>query len=354
MEQEFTLQFVRGQTALLITSIVLVSVLIDSVARYARLVRKWRAVGIRIRGRQVVSRVLAPMLILALLGFAFAEPYLVHRQEVFERNDAEVCYLFDNAGSMAASVESGSPTRMDRALAIARSLTASGAMEGVPTCIGTFTAKTSIHLPSTAHTPTVLGVLEDVIVVGDPPPTSGCRQGEVCTSFNAIEEAARMLFSNNDDSIRRVLVVFTDGETKSFPEQSTAAALENRGIDVVFVDLWSLDERIFNTPGCVETVDGCADLNYSSDLLGREIFLGFVQLSESELIPEVEQDRLSDVMEELLGSPTAEGQIPISTSEEQKPLAWFFAALAGLVAAGVYSEHAFGLLKPVKRYRQKK
>jgi len=351
MEQVVTLEFARGESALLMTLIVLVVMESLITFQYRRLVRRWRSVGILVDSRKIISRVFAPLLIVVLLGLTYAEPFLVQQEEVFQRNDVEVCYLFDNAGSMAASLADDTPTRMDRALSIARELSLSEAMAGVPTCIGTFTSQPSLHLPATAHLPTVLSVLDDIIVVGDPPPeASSCRKGEVCTDLKALS-AAKFFFGRDKDEAHRIFVVFTDGETKEFNESTVSNTLRTDGVDVIFVDLWSTDEQIFNTSGCVELLDGCIDPEYESDLLGRETFLGFAQISGSPVISEEDAETLADTTAAMLGISDEEGVVPISLSEVRQPLAWFFAALAGIVAFAAYSEHILSVLSVRKRFK---
>lgn len=345
MEQELSLQFARLSTALVVTliiSIVLIGVLF---VRYRQLIKKWRAVGFIFgSARTLLTRIVPPMLIIALLGVAFSEPFLVHEETIFERNDVEVCYLFDNAGSMAASAASGEPERMSRALTIAEALSQSDAMLGVPTCIATFTAKPTLHLPATSHVPTLRSVLEDVIIVGDPPPDNSCKAGETCTSLFALADAAMRFFSSKGTEAQRVLIVFTDGETKRFNASSVLKSIQNAGVEIVFVDLWSSDEEIFDGPNCVDTPIGCIDIRYKSDLVGRETFLSFVQSSEGSYVGESESESLADVVADLIGesNPSTDND-PIAVSEERQPYAWLFILLAGLIAAVTYSEHFTGI-----------
>ena len=350
MEQETILQFTRPDLALTLTLSVGAILLVALVLRYRILLKRWRAIGFVSGARQIVWQVVAPLMIVALLGIAFAEPFLVSTETVTERTDVQVCYLFDNAGSMAASKEPESATRMDRARSIARDLSRSGAMLGVETCIGTFNSLASLHLPATGHLPTILSVLDDVIIVGDPAPLeSECRAGEVCTDLEALRHTMHF-FSKPADEAKRVLVVFTDGETQNLSERALTDALANAGITLVFVDLFSNNERIYDTEGCVDTAAGCVDPNYQSDLLGRETFLGFVEMSESVYVAESAQESADDVLADILGPvPDDDNLRVIAVSTRLEPYAWYFAFLAGVIAVVTYAEHLRALRIPGRR-----
>lgn len=353
MEHEVTLQFTRPGLALALTASVALVLLVALVLRYRTLLRRWRAIGFTPGIRQVAGQIAAPLLIVMLLGTAFAEPFLVSQETVTEREDVEVCLIFDNAGSMAASRGPESATRMERALRVAKNLSRSSAMLGVETCIGSFNSLPSLHLPSTAHLPTIMSVLDDVLIVGDPAPLENeCRAGEVCTSLGALRHATRF-FSKTPEEAKRVMVVFTDGETNQFVERALINHMENENISLMFVDLFSADEHIYNTSDCVETAAGCVDTGYESDLLGRETFLGFIQLSETTYITEAEQDSASDALADILGPiPNEDDLNVISVSTRLEPYAWFFALLAGLVATATYAEHLRVLRMSTRRQRK--
>ncbi len=344
MEQEITFQFLRGQSALILTTIVGIIVLSVLILRYRQVMRRWKMFGFTPTIRQLImTRFLAPMLIIGLLGVAFAEPTLVRQETLFERSDVEVCYVFDNAGSMSASPQSGEPTRMERALSMAQELSRSDAMAGVPTCIGTFTSKPTLHLPATAHLPTILSVLSDIIVVGDPPPETRCNEGQVCTNLLGLKDAIMRFYGNSRSEARRFLIVFTDGETKSFNQESLANTFEMAKVEVLFVDLWSQNEEIFDVPGCTDTIDGCIDANYLGSVIGRQYFLGFVQLSESAYVAESDRESLAGSVSNMLGVPPEDSTIPSTTNEEREPLAWRFLVLSGILALLVFGEHLMGL-----------
>jgi len=364
MEQEMSLQFTRLAASLVITASVLVVLIGVLFVRYRRLIRQWRAVGFTFRaGRTLLVRITPVVLIIAMLGVAFAEPVLVSEDTIFERNDAEVGYLFDNAGSAAASRASGEPQRIERALSIAQKLSESEAMFGVKTFIATFTSTPTLHLPTTSHMATIMSVLQDVITVGDPPPETRCMAGETCTDIRALEDVALRFFSGENADTERILIVFTDGETsdgktnneEKEPLSSNAMTkkLEDAGVKVIFVDLWSSNEAIFDGQKCVDTSIGCIDMRYSGDIQGREAFLAFVQDSGSGYVTEANQSLLAGMVSDMLGEPDpATDNSPIATSEARTPYSWLFVLIAGLLLMVTYSEHitdSITALKPKRR-----
>lgn len=177
----------------------------------------------------------------ALLAFAAAQPVVAGTQKRAGRSDAEVYLLFDSSRSMLAKPDFASPTRLARAKDLAEHLRQS--LADVPVGIASLTDRTLPYLFPTLDAQAFASTLQDSIGIERPPPT-GTEQ--VATDFG---EFAAIGVNNyfKPDVSRRLLVIFSDGESRQFDAQQLTQKLRTNHVRVLFVHLWRPDDKIFLT-----------------------------------------------------------------------------------------------------------
>ena len=185
----------------------------------------------------LVALVAAPL----LLGLAAAQPVVDRGSTTGVRTDAEVLFVLDTSRSMAAAVEPGSPTRLERAQAIA--LRMRSALADVPAGIASLTDRTLPHLFPVADRATFRGTLERSLGVQRPPP--GRSSAVRATDLTALAAVADHDYFA-ETAQKRLLVVLTDGETRPV-SPSLATALTAARIRSLFVHVWRGDEGIYVT-----------------------------------------------------------------------------------------------------------
>jgi hypothetical protein len=203
------------------------------------------------RRRAVLPVAIALILLTSLVAVAAAQPVVVRQKLVSERADAQAFFLFDTSMSMRASAGPGKPTRLARAKRIALHLRAQ--LLDVPVGIASMTDRSLPNLMPTTDDALFTRTLMQSVAVNRPPP-SQVYHGRA-TTFQALVPLVESHFYAQGVQ-RRLLVVFTDGES------STVSPFLNitlhRRVTPVFVHVWADGERIYG-PG------GKADPKYVSD-----------------------------------------------------------------------------------------
>lgn len=213
------------------------------VARRHRLREIRRALGLEqpTLGSQL-KPVLALVAVPALLAVAAAQPVIQTTRTVRERTDAQAFVVLDISRSMLASAEPGAPTRFERARRVALGLRES--LPEVPFGVLSLTDRVLPHLFPTTDARVFAAALARAVDIEQPPP--GAFYLTVAThlsSLHSVPEQDYFLPSAK----RRVLVVFTDGETEP-PAPELARAFKRRPrIETVFVHFWDAGERIYET-----------------------------------------------------------------------------------------------------------
>jgi hypothetical protein len=271
------------------------------------------------------ERRLEPPFVSAVVAFfAFAavaatQPVLRHEDTVAKRTDAEVFFLFDASRSMLASAAPGSPTRFDRALELGRGLWSG--LPGVPIGVASLTDRPLPHLFPTVDGEAFGAVLARAIGVDRPPPAEGGNPR--ATTLASISALARENYFS-PRSVKRLVVVFTDGESRPFDSRDVVGKLARNGVGLVAVRLWDAAERVYGRdgrpePAYVPDSSGAGELDrLAAATVGRRVF------SEQEL----EQAR--DAARAYLGSG------PLIETEEQRravPLAAYLFLAAGVPLA---------------------
>jgi len=178
----------------------------------------------------------------SLLSLAATQPTLVRRSNQRVRTDAEAWFALDTSLSMKAAASAGSPSRFERAQALAIRLR--GELGDIPVGLASITDRALPHLFPTPDSDTFAVTVHKAIGIERPPPTDGFS-----TRITTLGSIARMATDNffAPTAQKRLLVVFTDGETKPFVDQSlTTAFREPPGIHTIFVRIWGADEHVYN------------------------------------------------------------------------------------------------------------
>ena len=163
----------------------------------------------------VLPVVFALAVLISLVAVAVAQPVVVRQRLVSERADAQAFFLFDTSLSMRASAGPGKPTRLTRAKRIA--LRVQEQLRDVPIGIASMTDRTLPNLmPTTDDALFTRTLLQSV--AADHPPPSQVYKGRA-TTFQALIPLVESHFYAQGVQ-RRLLVVFTDGESSKVSHSS--------------------------------------------------------------------------------------------------------------------------------------
>jgi hypothetical protein len=163
------------------------------------------------------------------------------------RTDAEAQFVFDISRSMEARARRDGPTRFERALVAAKELRS--AMPAVPVGISSVTDRVLPHLFPTTSANVFTATLDRAMGIERPPPDSSGR-GRATALGSLVVLATNNFFGA--DSERRLVVVFTDGETVPADLGTLRARMLGARIRPIFVRFWSRDERIYTARGAIE------------------------------------------------------------------------------------------------------
>ena len=179
----------------------------------------------------------------ALLGLAATQPVLRLERPVSARPDAEAFFLFDISRSMLAARAVDAPTRFARAVDLAVRLR--GALADVPVGVASLTDRTLPHLFPTVDQEAHARVVRRALAIERPPPRDRAVRA---TDFRAIDALADENYFS-PESVHRLVVVWTDGESRPFDAAALVRKLERHGVALVVVRLWHPDERVFGKQG---------------------------------------------------------------------------------------------------------
>jgi hypothetical protein len=191
--------------------------------------------------------IVAIALLAALVGLGAAQPVLEQREEHSARTDAQAFFLLDSSRSMLASAGSGEASRFDRARRAARRMRA--AMPEIPVGVATLTDRVLPNVFPSPNPETFDGVLRYSIGVDRP---AAREAGNVRASAldATVAVPARRFFRG---AKRRLLVVFTDAETRRLHTRELSRAFSDSGIETVLVRFWDAEERIHTSSGGEES-----------------------------------------------------------------------------------------------------
>jgi hypothetical protein len=190
------------------------------------------------RGRTLI--IVAITLIAAALGIAAAQPVLTRSTPRALRTDAEVYVVFDNSRSMQAR-RLGGATRLQRAKRLA--VRVRGALPDVPFGVASFAIFVLPHLFPSGDPAVFDSVVRDAVRVGSPPSPNVFAPTERTTDLSAISSMSDSYFDHT--AKRRLVVVFTDGESNKFFPVDVGVAFHHPLVQTILVHVWDPRERIY-------------------------------------------------------------------------------------------------------------
>jgi hypothetical protein len=194
------------------------------------------------------SRLARPLLLalaFALLALAAGHPLIRAQQAQRERKDAQLMFVLDNSRSMLASRGRHGTPRWQRAIAAAEQIHA--ALPDVAAGVVALNDRLLPYLFPTTQETVLRLVLHDAYAVDRPVPSTQTRW---TTAFSALDSLTRGYFV--DDTRHKVAVVLSDGETRTYSPFNLEQALQEKGIDLVYVRIWDSHERIYRPGGKTE------------------------------------------------------------------------------------------------------
>jgi hypothetical protein len=179
-------------------------------------------------------------LIGAAVGIAAAQPVLTRSTPRALRTDAEVYAVFDNSRSMEAS-RLGGPSRFDRAKHLARRIRAD--LPDVPFGVASFSIFALPQLFPVGDPAVFNAVVRDAVRIGSPPSPNVFEPTERTTDLSALSSMSNSFFDHS--ATRRLVIVFTDGESDKFFPGDVAIAFHHPFVQTIFVHVWDPRERIY-------------------------------------------------------------------------------------------------------------
>ena len=223
-----------------------------------RLSRLRRALGLREPSHR--SRAADPVAlgaVCALLALAATQPVVATTRSVPERTDAQIFAVVDISRSMLASVEGDSASRLDRARALVLRLRDD--VPDVPVGVASMTDRVLPHLFPTTNRRVLAETLDDSIAIEQPPARIASTVASTLDSLAAVPKLSYFAPASE----KRVLVVYTDGESRPLEEDLAQAFRRRVPVHVVFVHVWDRTERIYR--------GGIAEVGYMPDAESRAV-----------------------------------------------------------------------------------
>lgn len=193
-----------------------------------------------------VTVVLLPV-VAVLVGIGAAQPVIEQWEEHGTRTNAQAFFAFDTSRSMLASGGPGEPTRFERAQAAARRMRS--ALGDLPVGVASLTDRVLPHVFPTANPQSFDSVLRDAIGVDRPASDEG--NNRVASSLEATSAFASGNFFRGAQ--RRLLVIFTDAETRRVGAAALTQAFGKGRIETILVRIHADGERIYHGRGLERT-----------------------------------------------------------------------------------------------------
>jgi hypothetical protein len=249
----------------------------------------------------------------ALVALAASQPVWAQTHTQRVRKDAEAYVVFDISRSMLASRGPANETRLDRAKREALRLRAQFA--DIPIGIASMTDRTLPHLFPSADQSAFRATVEQAINIESPPPIAQFRT--VGTTLAALSTVPlRGFFSAT--ATKRVLVIYTDGESRKFDVASLGVVLRRSpAIHPVFIHTWSAKELVYS--------GGAAEPDYRPRPESAEILSRAAKAAGGAAFEETDASAAAATARDYLGSgpTTAERE-----SQDELSIAPFLLALA--------------------------
>jgi von Willebrand factor type A domain len=225
-----------------------------------------------------------------LLGLAAAQPVFEWTSDRRVRTDAEAFVVLDVSRSMLAQREPETPTRIDRAKAAATTLHAS--LPDVPVGIASLTDRLLPHLFPSTDADVFEATLARSVAIERPPPRSSFATG--ATSLNALATLRGLRYFTPSKK-QRLAIVLTDGESQPVANARLGGLFRrDPAIDVIFVQFWSEDERVFTR--------GVPEPQYRADPSARPVLDRLAASAKGAVYSEAQLDVVTSQARDFLGS----------------------------------------------------
>jgi hypothetical protein len=241
----------------------------------------------------------------------------LHKTLLSERADAEAFSVIDTSLSMDAQAAPGDPSRITRAKREALQLR--NRLTDVPVGIASMTDRTLPVLMPTTDPALFSRTLAVSVGVNTPPP-SQLYNGRATTLEALIPVLQSHFFATS--TRRRLVVVFTDGESSRLPSTLRYQIGRVPGLTALFVHVWSPGEQIFK--------HGRPDPNYRTDPTSGDALASFAGLLGGKEFSEQQLGQVAAAAQAGVGHSGTERQVESYTRIALAP--WFL--LAGVVPLG--------------------
>jgi hypothetical protein len=226
----------------------------------------------------------------ALLALAASQPVFEWTSDRRVRTDAEAFVVVDVSRSMLAQTSLDAPMRIERAKEVATRLRAS--LADVPVGVASLTDRVLPHLFPTSDHEVFQATLERSVGIERPPPRSSFATG--ATSLTALA-TLRGLRYFTPRSTSRLAIVLTDGESQPVANARLGGLFRRKpAIEVVFVQFWDEDERVFNR--------GVPEPQYRPDPSARAVLDRLAASTKGAVFSERQLGSVTGAARELLGS----------------------------------------------------
>jgi hypothetical protein len=258
---------------------------------------------------------IAVVTLAALVGLAATQPVWAQTKTQRVRTDAEAYFVLDISRSMLASDGPSAATRLDRAKDEALRLRSQ--FPDIRMGIASMTDRTLPHLFPSPDQNAFGTTIEQAISIEQPPPIAQFRTvGTTLAALSTIPQ--RGFFSTA--ARRRVLIVYTDGESRKFDSSSLGVVLRRQpSIRPVFVHTWNPGELVYS--------GGVAEPDYRPRLGSGEVLRRTAAAAGGAAFEESAVSQAASAVRNFLGTgPTVAEQ----ESQNELSLGPFALALAAL------------------------
>jgi hypothetical protein len=189
----------------------------------------------------------ALVVLAALLGLGAAQPAVDTTEDRLARADVEVLVVFDTSRSMLAASSLEGENRFARARKAALELREQ--LPELPMGLVSLTDRVLPHLLATVNETAFDSTVLRTMGIDRPPPLQ--RSNRVASTFDALRFVpTRSFFA--PQAGKRLVVVLTDGESRTYNPRRMRAAFRERDTGLFVVRFWKPGERVFRADGAPE------------------------------------------------------------------------------------------------------
>jgi VWA domain-containing protein len=184
----------------------------------------------------------------ALLALAAAQPVVASTKNKGGRADVDVFFVLDVSRSMAARESASAATRLERAKRDAVALR--GLLPHVAVGVASLNDRLLPHLFPTLSETAFDATIQRALGINQPRAALFYGSSGVGTKLGSVGDVATQGYFGNAG--KRIVVVFTDGETLEEELATLPSRLERKHVRAFFVRYWSRQDRIFLPDGGIE------------------------------------------------------------------------------------------------------